>query len=144
MWEQNHGFPRFKKVGRMRSFSFPQLGKNPLQNGCVKLPVIGFVKYRQSRSIPDGGVLKQARVVKRVSGWYVMLTAQWLVNPPQRHLLQVGEPAQRSGLPMPHGEGIGIDVGLTSMVATSSGLMVKRPLAERGVSLNFLLIVNAS
>ena len=127
MWEQNHGFPRFKKVGRMRSFSFPQLGKNPLQNGCVKLPVIGNVKLRQSRSIPDGGVLKQARVVKRVSGWYIMLTVQWDVNPPQRHLLQVGEAAQRSGLPMPHGEGIGIDVGLTSMVATSSGLLIKRP-----------------
>ena len=30
MWEQNHGFPRFKKQGRMRSFSFPQLGVNPL------------------------------------------------------------------------------------------------------------------
>ncbi len=127
MWEQNHGFPRFKKVGQMRSFSFPQLGKNPLQNGYIKLPVIGKIKLRQSRSIPDGGVLKQARVVKRVSGWYVMLTVQWDVNPPQRHLLQVGEAAPISGLPMPHGEGIGIDVGLTSMVATSSGLLIKRP-----------------
>ena len=112
MWEQNHGFPRFKKVGRMRSFSFPQLGKNPLENGYIKLPVIGKVKLRQSRSIPGGGVLKQARVVKRVSGWYIMLTVQWDVNPPQ---------------PMPHGEGIGIDVGLTSMIATSNGLLIKRP-----------------
>ena len=129
MWEQNHGFPRFKKVGRMRSFSFPQLGKNPLENGYIKLPVIGKVKLRQSRSIPGGGVLKQARVVKRVSGWYIMLTVQWDVNPPQ---------------PMPHGEGIGIDVGLTSMVATSSGLLIKRPLAERGVSLGVLLTQNAS
>jgi len=25
MWEQNHGFPRFKKSGRMRSFVFPQM-----------------------------------------------------------------------------------------------------------------------
>ena len=121
MWEQNHGFPRFKKVGRMRSFSFPQLGKNPLQNGYIKLPVIGRVKLRQSRSIPVGeacpegigGVLKQARIVKRVSGWYVMLTVQWDINPPS---------------PMPHGEAIGIDVGLTSMVATSDGLLVKRPM----------------
>ncbi|MEA5597196.1 transposase [Rivularia sp. UHCC 0363] len=112
MWEQNHGFPRFKKVGRMRSFSFPQLGKNPLQNGYIKLPVIGLVNLRQSRSIADGGVLKQARVVKRISGWYVMLTVQWDVDLPQ---------------PMPHGEGIGIDVGLTSMVATSSGALIKRP-----------------
>ncbi|MGB3760486.1 MAG: transposase [Rivularia sp. (in: cyanobacteria)] len=112
MWEQNHGFPRFKKIRRMRSFSFPQLGKQPLQNGFIRLPVIGKIKLRQSRSIPDGGVLKQARVVKRVSGWYVMLTVQWEAKPPQ---------------PMPHGEGIGIDVGLTSMVATSSNLLIKRP-----------------
>ncbi len=112
MWERNHGFPRFKKVGRMRSFSFPQLGKNPLQNGHIKLPVIGKVKLRQSRSIPESGVLKQARVVKRVSGWYVMLTVQWDVNPPQ---------------PSPHGEAVGIDVGLTSFVATSSGVLIKRP-----------------
>jgi putative transposase len=112
MWEQNHGFPRFKKWGRMRSFSFPQLGINPLSDRYVKLPVIGAVKVRQSRSIPDGGVVKQARVVKRVSGWYVMLTVQWDASPPQ---------------PMPHGEALGIDVGLTSFVATSNGLLVKRP-----------------
>lgn len=112
MWEQNHGFPRFKKPGRMRSFSFPQLSVNPLGNGYVKLPVIGAVKVRQSRSIPDGGIVKQARVVKRVSGWYVMLTVQWDVSVPH---------------PTPHGEGVGIDVGLTNFVATSNGLTVNRP-----------------
>ncbi|GAX36093.1 transposase [Nodularia sp. NIES-3585] len=112
MWEHNHGFPRFKKPGRMRSFSFPQLGQNPFNNGYVKLPVIGVVKCRQSRSIPEVGVIKQARVVKRVSGWYVMLTIQWDVSPPQ---------------PMPHGEALGIDVGITDFIATSNGFFVKRP-----------------
>ncbi len=112
MWEQNHGFPRFKKPGKMRSFSFPQLGANPLANGFVKLPVIGAVSMRQSRSVPDGGVVKQARVVRKVSGWYVMLTVQLDVSTPQ---------------PMPRGEAVGIDVGLTSFVATSNGLSVKRP-----------------
>ncbi|MBD2518467.1 transposase [Nostoc sp. FACHB-973] len=112
MWEQNHGFPRFKKPGRMGSFSFPQLGANPLNNGYVKLPVIGEVKIRQSRDIPNGGVIKQARVVKRISGWYVMLTVQWDVCIPQV---------------APHGESVGIDVGLTSFIATSNGLSVKRP-----------------
>ncbi|MBD2181251.1 transposase [Planktothrix sp. FACHB-1355] len=112
MWEQNHGFPRFKKPGRMRSFCFPQLGTNPLSNRYVKLPVIGAVKLHQSRSIPDSGVIKQARVVKRASGWYVMLTVQWDVSVPS---------------PMPHGEAVGIDVGLKSFVATSNGLIVNRP-----------------
>jgi len=92
MWEQNHGFPRFKRPGRMRSFSFPQLGANPLSHGFVKLPVIGAIKVRQSRSIPEGGAIKMARVVKRVSGWYVMLTVQWDVSVP---------------LPTPHGEALG-------------------------------------
>jgi putative transposase len=112
MWEQNHGFPRFKKPGRMRSFSFPQLGQNPLLNGFVKLPVIGAVKMRQSRDIPDGGVVKQARVVKRASGWYVMLTIQWDVSVPSI---------------TPQGNAVGIDVGLISFVATSNGLLIKRP-----------------
>ena len=112
MWEQNHGFSRFKKAGRMRSFSFPQLGQNPLSNAVVKLPVIGAIKMRQSREIPDGGIVKQARVVKRVSGWYVMLTIGWDVSVPTI---------------TPHGNAVGIDVGLTSFVATSEGFLVKRP-----------------
>ena len=112
MWERNHGFPRFKKTGRMRSFVFPQMQGERLKPGMVNFPVIGWVKFRQSREIPDGGLLKQARVVKRVSGWYVMLTVQWDVSIPQ---------------PMPHSEGVGIDVGLTSFIATSNGMKVKRP-----------------
>ncbi|MEG3924751.1 transposase [Microcoleus sp. D3_18a_C4] len=111
MWEQKHGFPRFKKAGTMRSFVFPQLGVNPVQNQAVKLPKIGLVKFHQSRTIPDGATIKQARIVRRVSGWYVMLTLQWDVSAPN---------------PMPHGEGIGIDVGLTNFIATSNGLLVKR------------------
>jgi putative transposase len=74
MWEQKHGFSRFKKAGTMRSFVFSQLGVNPVQNQAVKLPKIGWVKFHQSRTIPDGATIKQARIVRRVSGWYVMLT----------------------------------------------------------------------
>ncbi|MBD2410792.1 transposase [Nostoc calcicola FACHB-389] len=112
MWERNHGFPRFKKSGRMRSFIFPQMQGERLKPGMVNFPVIGWIKFRQSREIPDGGVVKQARVARKVSGWYVMLTIQWDVSVPQ---------------PMPHGEGVGIDVGLTSFIATSNGLLIKRP-----------------
>ena len=111
MWEQKHGFPRFKKAGAMRSFVFPQLGVDPVKNGAVKLPKIGLVKFYQSRPIPQGATIKQARVIRRASGWYVMLTLQWDVSVPSV---------------MPHGEGIGIDVGLTNFIATSNGLLVKR------------------
>lgn len=37
MWEQKHGFPRFKKAGAMRSFVFPQLGVNECQKWNFKV-----------------------------------------------------------------------------------------------------------
>ncbi|NEP90821.1 MAG: helix-turn-helix domain-containing protein [Okeania sp. SIO2C2] len=45
------GFPRFKK--RMRSFVFPAMLKNCL--GCCrfKLPQLGWIKLKQSRSYPE-------------------------------------------------------------------------------------------
>jgi len=111
MWEQNHGFPRFKKQGALRSLSFPQLGTTFHQGNRFKLPVIGSIKFCQSRPIPQGAIVKQARVVRRSSGWYIMLTLQWDVSIPDI---------------IPHGNPIGIDVGLTNLIATSNGLLIKR------------------
>jgi len=112
MWEAGRGFPRFKKQGRMRSLLFPQLGVNPTQGSKVKLPGAGWVKMHLSRPIPDGFAVKQAQVVKRASGWYVMLTLQANINVPDV---------------MPHGQAVGIDVGLSSFLATSAGEQVVRP-----------------
>ncbi|MEB3885584.1 transposase [Lyngbya sp. CCY1209] len=112
MWESGHGFPRFKKPGRMRSLLFPQLGKDPIQGNRVKLPGVGLVKMRMSRPIPDGFVVKQAQVVKKASGWYVLLTLQCDVDCPDI---------------IPHGEALGIDVGLSHYLATSAGEIVPRP-----------------
>ena len=124
MWERGHGFPRFKSTKRMRSFTYPQLGKSPLAPlnkggarkrggiGAVKLPKIGWVKMRQSRTIPDGFELKQVRIVRRVSGWYAMLILKLEVNVPD---------------PMPHGQPLGIDLGLEKFLATSTGKLIARP-----------------
>ncbi|UNU27305.1 RNA-guided endonuclease InsQ/TnpB family protein [Microcoleus vaginatus] len=111
MWEQNHGFPRFKKQGALRSLSFPQLGATFHQGNRFKLPGIGSIKFCQSRPIPQGASVKQARVVRRSSGWYIMLTLQWDVSIPDI---------------IPHGNPVGIDVGLTNLLATSNGLLIKR------------------
>ena len=112
MWEQDHGFPRFKKPGRMRSFVFPQFEECPLEGEGIKLPKLGWVKMWLHRPIPDGFALKQVRVVKRASGWYGMLSLQAMVDVPDIS---------------PHGHPIGIDVGLDSFVATSDGELIDRP-----------------
>ncbi len=54
------------------------MGVKPLKQGAVKLPKIGWVKMHQSRDIPEGLELKQVRVVRRASGWYVMLVLKLL------------------------------------------------------------------
>ena len=124
MWDRGHGFPRFKSTTRMRSFNFKQMGKSPLAPfnkggarkrggiGAVKLPKIGWVKMRQSRPIPEGFKLKQVRIVRRVSGWYAMLVLRHEVDVPD---------------PLPHGEPLGIDLGLEKFLATSTGKLIARP-----------------
>ena len=88
------------------------MGINPVQGNKLKLPKIGVVKMRLSRPIPDGFELKQVRVVRRASGWYAMLILQMDVDVPDR---------------TPHGEPVGIDLGLLSFLATSTGELVNRP-----------------
>ncbi|MCU0525731.1 MAG: transposase [Elainella sp. Prado103] len=112
MWKQGHGFPRFKKPGRIRSLLFPQLGENPIRGSHIKLPGVGFVKMRMSRPIPEGFEIKQARVVKRASGWYVMITLQCNVLVPEV---------------MPNGQALEITGGLQHYLATSDGELIATP-----------------
>lgn len=110
MWERGHGFPRFKKL--TRSFVFPQLNKGVVKGNRINLPKIGWVKMRLSRPVPEGFEAKQIRVVKRASGYYVMIVFQSDVDVPAVQ---------------PHGEPLGIDVGLERYLATSAGELVENP-----------------
>lgn len=112
MWERGFGFPRFKKQGKMRSFVFPQMKNGDISGNTIRLPKIGVVEMRLSRPIPDGFVLKQARIVRRASGWYVMLTLECDVNVPE---------------PPASGQPLGIDLGLLNFAATSDGELIPRP-----------------
>lgn len=110
LWNSGHGFPRFKK--RFRSFTFPQLGKDPIGKRTIKLPSIGEVAATLHRPIPEGFEAKQARVVLRPSGWYVQLVLEAKIEVPEV---------------IPSGYAIGIDVGLNHFVATSEGEFIARP-----------------
>ena len=105
------GFPRFKSKNRFRSFVFPQLGKNCLDNGRVKLPSIGWIKIRQSRSYPNGFIPKQFQVIKRASGYYLSISFQSSESIPD------SVPGVRS---------IGVDAGIESFIATPYEL-IKSP-----------------
>ncbi len=112
MRARGFGFPRFKNKYRLRSFVFPQLNKDPISVHSIKLPGLKSVKWRMSRSIPDGFVPKQARIVRKASGYFVMLSLQLNIKVP---------------VPLPHGHPRGLDLGFDKFVATSDGLEIKRP-----------------
>jgi putative transposase len=112
MKQRGYGFPRFKKFGQFKSFVFPQMSNDAIQGNQIKLPKIGLVTINLHRPIPDGFKLKTARIVRKASGWYVMLALQIDVQIPD--------------VP-PHGQAIGIDVGLEYLLSTSDGEQILRP-----------------
>lgn len=113
MGRKGMGYPRFKNRYRMRSFVYPQLGRGELLRGNqIKLPQLGWMEYVKSREIPDGFVVKQVRVVRKASGYFLMLSLECNVNVP--NLVPSGHPR-------------GIDLGLDKFVATSDGEVIDRP-----------------
>ena len=112
MKARGHGFPRFKKFGQYRSFLFPQFKENPVNGNKIKLPKIGEMPIVLHREIPDGFEIKTVRVIRKHSGWYVTLCLQCDVTIPAIS---------------PHGNAIGVDVGLSYFLSTSDGEQVARP-----------------
>jgi putative transposase len=108
----DRGFPRFKTKNRFRSFIFPQLGKNCLDKNRVKLPSIGLVRIKQSRPYPVGMTAKQFQVVKKASGYYLMIVFQSPEVVPD---------------PMPSRISLGLDAGIESFLGTSFGELIKSP-----------------
>ncbi|NEN88502.1 MAG: transposase [Okeania sp. SIO3H1] len=107
---QGKGFPRFRK--KLRSFIFPVMLKNCLGNNRVKLPQLGWIKIRQSRPYPDVFQAKQARIIKKATGYYLMITFTSSDLVPDN---PVGK------------KSLGIDAGIESFVATSTGKLIKSP-----------------
>jgi putative transposase len=112
MKSKKYGFPRYKNQVRSKSFVFPQMLKNCINAEGIKLPQLGLLKVRWSREIPELFQVKQARIVRKASGYFVMLSLQADVDIPEA---------------MPHGHPVGIDVGLEYFLSTSDGEQVKRP-----------------
>jgi len=106
--QRGFGFPRFKKYGQMKSILFPQFRTSPLTGWQVNLPKVGKVQINLHRPIPDGFVIKQIRVVKKAVGWFATISIQSEIEIPK---------------PSPYGHCIGVDIGLSSYLATSDSFI---------------------
>jgi putative transposase len=112
---QTPGFPRFKGRNRFDSFCYPQYKTAPKacpeqgrRNKHVYLPKIGNVRLRLSR--PVEGKVKTATVKREADGWYVVLVCEVDKQPLPATL-----------------NAIGIDLGLTDILATSEGELIAAP-----------------
>ncbi len=109
------GKPRFKGVGRYRSFTFPQMKQDCIRGKFIHLPKIGAVKLIQHRPLPDGFTIKTATITRKTDGWYVSLSLEDKSVPectPEPPTLETT---------------MGIDMGLSAFLVTDEGTAVAVP-----------------
>lgn len=105
------GFPRFKRDARWNQLEYPH-GDRALKLGerqsAVRIPGIGSVRLRKGRKIPCN--YGRAFVVRKNGKWYAVFECK------------------RAQEPLPiAGRVIGIDAGITALLATSDGDLVANP-----------------
>jgi putative transposase len=111
------GKPRFKGKNRYRTFRFPSIKPDCIQDNRITLPKLGAMKFIQHRSIPEGFCIKGALITHKADGWYVTLTVEDKSVPAQPTL----------DLKPTEANSIGVDAGLEYFVACSDGQMVEPP-----------------
>ncbi len=104
------GYPRFKGRNRWHSIGFKEYGNGFRVDGRrLKLSGIGRVAVRWHR--PTEGQIKTLRISKKAGKWFASFSCV------------VDEPT-----PLPAtGKDVGIDVGLASLITTSTGERVAHP-----------------
>jgi putative transposase len=106
-------FPVFKKKDRSRaSFRYPDPNQIQLDEGNqrIRLPKIGWVRYRASRAVL--GAVKTVTVAERAGHWEISIQTEREVATPVHPAF--GTPA----------EAVGIDVGITRFATLSTGVAI--------------------
>jgi putative transposase len=108
------GYPRFKARNRYDSFTYPQSGV-ALDVTTKKLPLskIGGVTITYHRPLPADGVIKTCTITRDIDHWYACFT----VELPEKRLLP----------PSAIKTAIGVDVGLTHLLALNNGELIENP-----------------
>lgn len=105
-FEKRADFPCFKKKGQSDSFRYPQGVKLDQGNNRVFLPKLGWIRYRNSRSVL--GEVKNATVSQSSGKWFISI--------------QTEREVEQS---LPHGEAVGIDMGIARFATLSDGSYIE-------------------
>ncbi|MEG3957102.1 transposase [Microcoleus sp. herbarium2] len=111
----NAGFPKFKGRHDFKSFSYKP-GHVKIKGSKIYLPNIGWMRFSNSRSIPDGFDIRTVTVKQKADGWYVSVRIENKTVPdfpiiPDSEIKTI----------------TGCDMGLTKLVYLSDGSAIDRP-----------------
>ena len=102
-FEGRADFPVFKKKGVSRSFCFPQGCELDEGNSRIRLPKLGWIRYRKSRVVE--GTIKNITVSFIADKWYASIQTEREVDQPAHPSVSI----------------VGIDVGVTLFATLSDG-----------------------
>ncbi len=104
-FEGRADLPRFKKKGRHDAFRYPDPKQFALddRHGRVRLPKLGWVRYRRSRAVV--GTPKQLTISREGGHWFVSIQTEQEVAAPVH----------------PANSAVGLDVGVVKFAALSTG-----------------------
>nr|MCF6375429.1 transposase [Tychonema sp. BBK16] len=111
---EGRGFPKFKNRSNFTSFTFVMGVK--IQGNKIYLPKLGWMRFYNSRSIPDGFTIKACAVRKRQNGWYMSIRIEDKSIPD--YLTKSLKDVVKI---------IGCDLGITKLVHLSDGHQIKNP-----------------
>jgi len=105
------GFPQFHRKGDRDSFRFPDPKQFVVADDWVKLPKLGWVQFRLSR--PIVGRVRNITIAREGREWFVSFCVEGNFT-----------------LPNAGDAGIGLDLGVTQSVTSSTGEVVQFPVAS--------------
>jgi len=108
------GYPRYKGQDQFDSFGLKELGNGfKIDGRRLKISGIGRITVRWHRAIV--GTIKTVRITRRAGKWYACFATEVETEVlPQKVLPQTGE-------------AVGLDVGISHLLATSDGEFVENP-----------------
>jgi putative transposase len=105
-FQKRADFPMFKKKGQRESFRVPQSFEVDNQNGRVKVPKMGWMRYRKSHDVLGGA--KNITISESCGKWFVSIQTEREVPTPQHPLTSA----------------VGMDWGVVNFVTLSNGEVV--------------------
>jgi putative transposase len=109
------GFPAFKNRSNFRSFEYKP-GRVKIERNKVYLPKVGWMRFFNSRPIPNGFAIRSVTIRKKTDGWFMSVR------------LEDSSIPELSVLPTSDIKtAVGLDMGITKLVHCSDGSDISNP-----------------